>query len=70
VVEGDEQCEAGVPLADTCESLGFTGGVLACDANCQYDTSGCTGGCGEFKDPCSVDDDCCSLNCKRGACGR
>jgi lysophospholipase L1-like esterase len=71
VVEGDEECEAGVPLADTCESLGFTGGVLACDANCQYDTSGCTGGCAGFKEPCSVDDDCCSLNCRpAGTCGK
>jgi len=71
VVEGNEQCEAGVPLADTCESLGFDGGVLACDANCQYDTSGCTSGtCAEYREPCSVDADCCSLNCKRGVCGK
>jgi alpha-tubulin suppressor-like RCC1 family protein len=29
----------------TCQSLGFTGGTLACNANCMaYDTSGCTGG--------------------------
>jgi len=70
VVEGSEQCEAGVPLADTCQSLGFTGGTLAC-SGCQYDTSSCTGGgtCGNKNDICSVNSDCCSLNCKpNGRC--
>lgn len=73
VVEGSEECEAGVPLADTCTSLGFTGGTLACDdPNCQYDTSGCTsGGCGQHRDACSVDADCCSLDCKpNGTCAK
>jgi lysophospholipase L1-like esterase len=69
VVEGGEDCEAGVPLADTCTSLGFSGGTLAC-SSCQYDTSGCTGGtCGNKNDSCSVDSDCCSNNCKpNGRC--
>jgi len=71
VVEGSEQCEAGVPLADTCTSLGFGGGTLACDGSCQYDTSGCTGGtCGQFKDPCSAPSDCCSGRCTGGTCGK
>ena len=71
VVEGGEQCEAGVPLGDTCVSLGFSGGTLACDGSCQYDTSGCSSGsCAQFNQPCSVDGDCCSLNCKNnGKCG-
>ena len=71
VVEGDEQCEAGVPLADTCQTLGFTGGTLACGSGCNYDTSGCTGGsCGAFKDSCTLDTDCCSLRCTRGTCAK
>jgi lysophospholipase L1-like esterase len=71
VVEGNEECESGVPLADTCTSLGFDSGTLACDgASCQYDTSACVGGgtCASNKDACSVNADCCSLNCKNGSC--
>ena len=70
IVEGPEECEAGVPLADTGTSLGFDGGTLACNAStCIYDTSGCTGGsCLPAKAVCSVGSDCCSGNCKRGEC--
>lgn len=70
VVEGNEECEAGVPLADTCVSLGFESGALACNAGtCQYDTSSCVAGqCGGNKDACSVNADCCSNNCKNGSC--
>jgi len=70
VVEGSEECEAGVPLADTCTSLGFSSGTLGCDeANCVYDTSACGGStCGGNKAACSVNADCCSLNCKNGSC--
>jgi hypothetical protein len=70
VVESGEDCEAGQPLADTCEGLGFSGGTLACDGSCQYDTSGCTGGsCGAANTACSANADCCSGNCKgNGLC--
>jgi lysophospholipase L1-like esterase len=70
IVEGDEQCEAGVPLGNTCVGLGFESGTLACDeANCQYDTSACVpGSCAGNKEACSVNSDCCSNNCKGGAC--
>ncbi len=70
VVEGDEECEAGVPLADTCVSLGFESGTLSCDeAACQYDTSGCVPGtCAGNKEACVVDADCCSLSCRSGFC--
>ncbi len=72
VVESGEDCEAGVPLADTCLTLGFTGGSLACGGSCQYDTSSCTGGgCSQQNASCNVDSDCCSLNCKpNGRCGK
>lgn len=70
IVEGGEQCEAGVSLADTCVSLGFSSGTLSCDeANCAYDTSGCVGGtCAGNKEACSSNADCCSNNCKGGSC--
>lgn len=69
-VEGSEQCEAGVPLADTCQTLGFDSGTLACGGDCQYDTSNCSGGgtCGGHKAPCSLNSECCSGNCRRGQC--
>jgi hypothetical protein len=56
VVEGSEECEAGVPLADTCTSLGFESGALACDE------------CGGNKAACSDNADCCSGNCRNGSC--
>jgi len=70
VVEGGEQCETGVALGDTCVSLGFTSGTLGCDgATCSYDTSSCVGGtCAGNKAACTVNADCCSNNCKGGAC--
>jgi len=70
VVEGNEQCEAGVPLADSCESLGYVSGALSCDgATCQYDTSSCVAGsCALNKEACVDNADCCSNNCKNGSC--
>jgi lysophospholipase L1-like esterase len=70
VVESGEQCEAGVPLGQTCTGLDFSGGTLACSGSCQYDTSGCTGTtCGSTGSSCSVNGDCCSNNCKgNGKC--
>jgi hypothetical protein len=70
VVEAPEQCEAGVPLAATCQSLGFDGGSLACNApTCAYDTSGCTeNACQPRRAFCTDDDQCCSNDCRRFRC--
>jgi hypothetical protein len=39
-IEGSEDCEPDVPLADDCIDLGFNEGHLAC-TDCRYDTSEC-----------------------------
>jgi hypothetical protein len=36
-----EVCDGGDMNGETCESLGFLGGTLRCDLQCQYDTSQC-----------------------------
>ncbi len=70
IVGGGEDCETGVALADSCMSLGFTGGSLGCNAaSCSYDTSACTeGSCAGNKQSCTTGSDCCSGNCKQGRC--
>lgn len=45
IVESGEDCE-GELEGVTCARVGFDGGELACDADCAYDTSGCTA-CGD-----------------------
>ncbi len=60
---GDGEIEAGVERCDgaelggeTCISLGFTDGTLACQTNCEdYDTSGCLS---TFGGPCTEDEQC------------
>jgi hypothetical protein len=41
VIEYGEQCEGEDLNGQTCEGLGFSGGILEC-VNCMFDTSGCT----------------------------
>jgi uncharacterized protein YkwD len=44
LAEGQEVCDAEDLRDETCESLGFSGGTLACGGGCDgFDTSGCTG---------------------------
>jgi hypothetical protein len=40
IVEGGEDCDNGVPIEETCETLGFAGGDVEC-AFCVFDTIGC-----------------------------
>jgi len=47
VAETGEACDGSDLSGATCAGEGFGGGVLACDGNCQLDTSGC--------DPCGND---------------
>jgi hypothetical protein len=39
--DAGEDCDDAALAGATCESLGFAGGTLACDASCAYDTGGC-----------------------------
>lgn len=40
-IETGEQCDRTTLGGSTCATLGFNGGLLRCDRDCQYDTSGC-----------------------------
>jgi len=41
LAEGGEDCDNDDLAGETCQSLGFSGGTLACDIACDFDTSGC-----------------------------
>jgi hypothetical protein len=43
VLEAGEDCDGAELGTATCQTLGFTGGTLGCDALCAFDTTGCTG---------------------------
>ncbi len=43
IVEDGELCDGGELGGQTCVSLGYTGGTLACGEDCRPDTSGCEG---------------------------
>jgi len=70
VVQGTEQCEAGVPLGASCTSLGFDGGTLACNApTCTYNTSGCFDvSCKPRFSRCTQGSECCSGDCRFRRC--
>jgi hypothetical protein len=40
--EGTEQCDGADLGGQSCATLGFDMGVLACTATCQFDTAGCS----------------------------
>ncbi len=46
VKNGTEACDGTDLGGATCAALGFIGGTLRCDADCNYDTSGCSS-CGD-----------------------
>ena len=45
VKEGGEQCDGSDLGGTTCQSLGYSGGTLSCNADCTYNTSQCTNTC-------------------------
>lgn len=42
IIEGDEQCDALNLNGKSCRDFGFTGGLLMCNARCEYNTDLCT----------------------------
>lgn len=40
-IDGDEQCDLNNLNFHSCDSLGFSGGQLFCQDNCQFDTQNC-----------------------------
>jgi hypothetical protein len=67
-IEGNEQCEAGVPIKETCESLNpsFIGGELGCTM-CMYNTTDCIP-CVTGKGCVTVADCCMATLCLGGSC--
>ncbi len=48
LIAGSEACDGANLVGESCETLGFYTGVLACEAGCgAFDTSGCAGRCGD-----------------------
>jgi hypothetical protein len=41
LIESDEECDFGALGGNSCESLGFGVGTLACSAGCRFDSSAC-----------------------------
>lgn len=68
VRNASEACEGGDLGGQSCVGLGYTGGALACAADCKFDTGGCVnapppavcgdGTCQPIEDACSCPDDC------------
>ena len=78
IIDPGEQCDGTNLAGFTCASLGFTGGVLACDPNfCTYDTSACTNDmgnqCDQYCNGCTCPSNECTMCCaqmgKVDACG-
>jgi hypothetical protein len=47
-IDSSEECDGAALGGATCQSLGFTGGTLACAPDCTFDTAGCTSAvCGD-----------------------
>ncbi len=79
VVDGVEFCDGADLDGASCVNLGFGGGLLACGADCNIDTSGCEAlpvcgdGVVDFGEECddgnALGCDGCSVTCRVEACG-
>ncbi len=77
MIDAGELCDGANLGGQTCSSLGFTGGTLACSTNCTYNTNNCSAGaCGDgivqageaCDDGNLADNDGCSSNCQLEGC--
>lgn len=78
-VDPGEDCDLTNLNGQTCRSLGYPGGTLACSGGCSFDTSGCNtcdaASCGQYNpgwscqcdSSCTTFGDCCSNKC--ATCG-
>jgi len=64
----NEQCDGNQLDDSTCESLGFHGGILACDTSCQFDTTGCLGRCGDSTVQVQFGETCDGSNLQEKTC--
>jgi len=46
IKESGEHCDGSDLAGQSCATKGYTGGTLTCNANCTFNTSGCTSGAG------------------------
>jgi hypothetical protein len=67
VATGNEGCDGSDFRGQSCASLGFAGGTLACDGSCDLVLSGCVD-CGDEGASCEDDNDCCTGDCVGGTC--
>ncbi|MBN2725401.1 MAG: hypothetical protein JXR95_15155 [Deltaproteobacteria bacterium] len=47
IVDTGEECDPNALLQEQCNDVGFYGGNLSCNEDCTYNTSGCSGSCGD-----------------------
>lgn len=59
-INGGEQCDSYNLNGQTCSDLGWVGGILSCDASCQFDESACSNA------PQVVQNSLCQLSCTGG----
>jgi len=64
--EGSEQCDGPDLGGQTCQSRGFSGGTLACNGDCTFNTAGCSV-CLGLGATCTTNGQCCSNKCRGGA---
>ena len=68
----DEQCDGDNLNGQTCQNLGYTGGIVSCTEGCRFDISACESACGNghlepgeaCEDGARVDGDGCSSECQ------
>ena len=77
VLDPWEECEGSDLRGQSCEGLGFEGGILRCDDGCRLDTGECTGGNGQVcgdgicqtgEDLVNCPEDCVGDLCGDGVC--
>jgi PGF-pre-PGF domain-containing protein len=49
LIEANEKCDGTALAGQSCSSMGYASGTLACKSNCQFDTSSCVASQGEQK---------------------